>query len=87
MSRSIWKNLNRISFINKKNIDKIINIRDRSSKIPFSLVNKKVFIYDGKIFKPCYITPEKVGFKFGEFIFTRKNKPKIVVKKIKKKIK
>jgi small subunit ribosomal protein S19 len=71
MSRSKWKghfvdtSLNRV---NKKNL----KIWSRRSTIPFSLIGSYVLIHNGKDFKKVYITREKVGFKFGEFAFTRK---------------
>jgi ribosomal protein S19 len=34
-------------------------------------VGKKVLVYNGKNFKQVKVTREKVGFKFGEFSFTR----------------
>lgn len=51
---------------------KVIKIWDRGSRIPFSYENTFVMVYDGKILRKLVITREKVGFKFGEFIATRK---------------
>jgi len=47
-------------------------IWSRSSTVPEKLVGEMVFIHNGKDFTKSYITREKVGFKFGEFSFTRK---------------
>lgn len=44
----------------------------RNSTIPETLVGQAVFIHNGKDFIKSYITREKVGFKFGEFAYTRK---------------
>ena len=41
----------------------------------FFLIDKTVFVHTGQVFKKILITREKVGFKFGEFVFTR-TKPK-----------
>lgn len=68
MSRSSWK-----GFYVSKSVLKNKNkkIWSRNSTIPFSYLNKKIFVYNGKEFKSLFITEEKIGFKFGEFIFTR----------------
>jgi small subunit ribosomal protein S19 len=84
MSRSKWKGafckLNSLKFKVKKNL----KIWSRSSSIPFFLLGKIVFVYNGKDFKKIFITREKIGYKFGEFSFTRKLGLR---KKIKKSIK
>lgn len=51
---------------------KVIKIWDRGSRIPFSYENTFVMVHDGKIFRKLVVTREKIGFKFGEFILTRK---------------
>ena len=57
----------------------------RSSIIPSILLNTNVSIYNGREFKRVTITKSKIGFKFGEFSFTRKftikKKTKIVKSK------
>jgi ribosomal protein S19 len=47
-------------------------IWSRSSVIPAFLIGEVVFIHNGKEFKRIVITRDKVGYKFGEFSFTRK---------------
>ena len=84
MSRSCWKepvlNFNLIKKI--ITTKKKIKIWSRSSIIPSILINKQVLVHTGNLFKPLFITREKVGFKFGEFAFTRsKNKKKKKIKK------
>jgi ribosomal protein S19 len=80
MRRSKWKgnfidtSISRLT--NLKNIDQKLNIWSRRSVIPAFLINKTVFIHNGKDFKKIKITREKIGFKFGEFCLTRKYKPK-----------
>lgn len=73
MSRSIWKGLFCNTTINKKILDtkKRIEIWSRQSSIPSFLLNKTVFVHNGKIFKKLVITREKLGYKFGEFVFTK----------------
>ena len=82
MTRVIWKSLYCNKNINKNNFIKTKNIWSRQSAIPAFLLNKIVFVYNGKNFKKLLITREKIGFKFGEFIFT---KIRAKMKNIKKK--
>jgi ribosomal protein S19 len=75
MNRSSWKGKfldKHILNLDQKKKDKNIKIWSRRSTIISSLVNKFVFIHNGKEFKKILITSEKVGLKFGEFVFTRK---------------
>ena len=45
-----------------------------------------MLVYDGKEFRKCYINREKIGYKFGEFSYSRKkNDVKKKFKKTKKK--
>jgi small subunit ribosomal protein S19 len=79
MSRSKWKGPFLQNFLlknNKKNY-----IWSRNSVITTKFLNKNVFIHNGKEFKKIFITREKIGFKFGQFSFTKK-----YIKKIKKTI-
>lgn len=71
MSRSIWKGhfINNTIFKQKKT-NKIL-IWSKNITITGNLKNKTVFVYNGKEFKKLFITGAKVGFKFGQFIFTR----------------
>ena len=76
MSRSSWKfpivlkeNLN---FILKKNKSKNIKIIERNAIITSEFLNKKVSIYNGKVFINVFIDKNKIGYKFGEFVYTRK---------------
>ena len=87
MNRSSWKGpFINASIIKKKSI-KSKKIWSRSSVIPSFLIGETVLIHNGKEFKRVVINREKVGFKFGEFSFTRKytNKEKTIKKPIKKK--
>lgn len=89
MSRAKWKGLfiekSIISFKKTKSKKKL-KIYSRSSSIPSFLLNQFVLIYDGKEFRKCYINREKIGYKFGEFSYSRKkNDVKKKFKKIKKK--
>jgi small subunit ribosomal protein S19 len=74
MKRSKWKGLFIQKFLLNKNFDEKQKkiVWSRSSTIPESLIGHYVHIHNGKDFKKTFITREKVGFKFGEFSFTRK---------------
>jgi len=74
MARS-KKKIPYISFeIFKKDLKKKNSITcfKRNSLIPLCLLNKKVFIYNGKRFPIVTITKNHLGFKLGEFSFTRR---------------
>lgn len=68
-------------FYKKKNK----NIWSRNSTIPESLIDQSVLVHNGNKFIKTYITREKVGFKFGEFSYTRKFTSRIKNKNNKKK--
>lgn len=74
MSRSIWKG----KFIYKYLLSNKFLERNekkvwaRNSTIPSTLIGKFVFIHKGNAFHKVFINREKVGFKFGEFAYTRK---------------
>ena len=79
MSRSKWKGFYVAKHFIKKDITKgknTIDIWNRNSTIPFYLVNEFVRVHNGKEFINIYISREKIGFKFGEFVPTRKD-PKV----------
>lgn len=74
MSRSAWKGhfIDKYLLSPKFNKSKKRVIWSRNSTIPESLVGKPVFIHNGKDLIKSFITREKVGFKFGQFAYTRK---------------
>jgi len=69
MSRAKWKGSYVQGTVLKKQLKRIWS---RSSCIPFSYLNKKVYVYTGKEFRSFFVTEDKIGFKFGEFSFSRK---------------
>lgn len=94
MSRSKWKepfvnekiiNQSLKNELNKNSIDKTIKVMSKNSKIINSFIGLTFNIYTGKTFLKLEITKEMVGYKFGEFIFTRIHSPP-KKKKIKRKI-
>ncbi len=83
MSRATWKPLFLDSslFQTSKQRKVIYKIWSRCSSIPGYLLGKRVYVYNGKTFKPLLITREHIGFKFGEFVLTRKHSSKSSKKK------
>jgi small subunit ribosomal protein S19 len=84
MSRSKWKGPFIQSCLLKKKVKRTIKpivIWSRSSVILKSFVNKKVLVHNGKTFRTFYVKANQVGFKFGEFSFTRKLKKKNAFRK------
>lgn len=81
MSRSIWKGpfLDKFLVFQKKQKN-LTKIWSRRSVISSQMLGKTVLVHNGKDFKRILITREKLGFKYGEFAFTRKTK-KIVKNK------
>jgi small subunit ribosomal protein S19 len=72
MSRSKWKGYYTPIKLNilKKKLP--IKFWVKNLVISKKFLNKKVSVYNGRDFKYLYLTPEHVGFKLGQFIFTRK---------------
>ena len=71
MNRSKWKGNFLSKFLIKKE-SQITKIWTRNSVIPSKLLGQSVSIYNGQFFKKLLITQEKIGFKFGDFVLTRK---------------
>lgn len=71
MSRAKWKG-SFMDVLSLKVEKKDFKIWSRRSTIPYNLINNSVLVHNGKEFRKVFITREKVGFKFGEFAFTRK---------------
>lgn len=83
MSRSKWKG----SFISNNSLTKgkkLKKVWARSDSIASNSLNKKIMVYNGQKFINVFVNNIKLGFKYGEFCFTRKKGDK-QVKKLKKK--
>jgi small subunit ribosomal protein S19 len=82
MTRSKWKGPFLSNSILKNAFLEKTEIWSRNSVIPSFLIGKTVCVHNGKEFKRFIITREKVGYKFGDFSFTRKvfSKGKLIVK-------
>ena len=87
MSRSKWKQpFIKVSVIKDIFFKKTKKIFSKASTIPSILLYQTVQVYNGKVFKAITITREKIGFKFGEFVNTRKSKKTNLILKKNKKI-
>lgn len=75
MSRSKWKGpiiiKQQLQGKTKDKRKKII-IYDRSAVVTNSLIGKSVFIHSGRDLIKTFISRDKVGFKFGEFVYTKR---------------
>jgi ribosomal protein S19 len=80
MNRSKWKGSFLSKFLIKKE-SQFSKIWTRNSVIPAKLLGLYVSIYNGQTFKKLLITQEKIGFKFGDFVLTRKYISKFKKKK------
>nr|WGU20093.1 ribosomal protein S19 [Phytophthora sp. ML-2023a] len=70
MSRSKYKGpFFKVNLLKKKQWIKIIN---KNLTILPEYSNQRVSVYNGKIFVNLEINDKMIGFKFGEFINTRK---------------
>jgi small subunit ribosomal protein S19 len=88
MTRSLYKGF----FINNKLLkdalkvkngeSKVIFTRSRSSFISFDFLDLIINVYNGKKYLPIKINSNMLGYKFGDFIFTKK---KMIFRKKKKK--
>ena len=72
MSRSIWKPLLILKENSTLNNKQSILIKKRNFLISSFYLNKKIKIYNGKAFINIFIDKDKLGYKFGEFSYTRK---------------
>lgn len=81
MGKSNW----RLKFISKSTIARIVKeslgvkikkkvsmIMSKASTIPYSLKDNVFFIHKGTKYRELKISNYHVGFKFGEFVLTRK---------------
>lgn len=66
MSRSKWKG----PYSNLKNIENL-NLISRNSKIIPKFLGLTFKIYNGKNFLELTVSENMIGYKFGEFVFTR----------------
>jgi len=84
VSRSVLLNLVKLKQI--KGLEKpVLRIFSRNIKITASFIDLAVEVHNGKKFVKFLVVPEMVGFRFGDFSFTKKMGIIIHKEKIKKK--
>jgi len=57
----------------------------RSKLIQHFMIGNQYIVSNGRFFFRLFVKKEMLGFKFGEFIFTRKIGRKLIQKKLRKK--
>jgi len=67
----------------KKNYRIKFHTRSRASTITFDFINFTIFVHSGKRYYPLRINESMVGYKLGEFVFTKK---RMIFRSKKKKI-
>ena len=74
MKRVSWKlpYIHSIFFKKKYYLKKTVNLKIRNSCIPCYFIDKRIFIYNGIWNLSKNVTSNMIGFKFGEFSFTRR---------------
>jgi small subunit ribosomal protein S19 len=76
MSRSKWKkpfqDINILLIIQSDSDIKELKTMCRSSVISKFFINKNILVHTGNAFKNIFITEQHLGYKFGDFAFTRK---------------
>jgi ribosomal protein S19 len=70
-----------------KNIPKFLYFWKRSSPINPNLINKKICVYNGKVFITVNVTKKLIGYCLGNFSVTRRKPPHVGKQKHVKKVK
>lgn len=90
MTRSLWKNFyvdisifKKVQAFNANNTKYKFKTWSRNTVVIPEMVNMKLEIHNGNKFISITVRKEMVGYKLGEFVFTRKR----VVHKDKRKVK
>jgi small subunit ribosomal protein S19 len=68
----------------KKSLLNKAHVFSRDATILAEFVGLDIAVHNGMSFYPLSITPEMVGFKFGEFVFTKKTGSAIHKNQLKK---
>ena len=67
--KSVYKNI----FLNKFKVKKLLRIFSRGSVLTKSFFKKMIQIYKGEVFTKIILNKYNLGFRIGEFAFTRKS--------------
>jgi small subunit ribosomal protein S19 len=91
MPRSLKKG----PFVDTHLLNKVLNALDSSSNAPIKtwsrrstitpeMLSMTFLVHNGRKHVPVYVTEDMVGYKFGEFVFTRTYRGHVVDKKSKR---
>lgn len=80
------KNKERNILKNNVNISKFLYFWAKHSSINTNLVDKKIGIYNGKVFITLNVSKNIMGYKLGQFCITRKKPPHVGKQKQTKKV-
>jgi len=69
-----------------KNVPRFLYFWKKNSSLNLNLLDKKISIYNGKVFISLYVIKQVVGYKLGSFCVTRKKPPHIGKQKQIKKV-
>ena len=71
--RSVRKKVKRIKEMQSTSNSKRFRIKtmSRSSQITKDFIDISFMVHDGRDFRPIIVTEDMVGYKFGEFVYTR----------------
>ena len=74
-SKSIWRKIffiKKSGILNLKKQAKSNKIFDRKSLIPLCFTNLSLFVHKGNNYRKMNIFRSNIGYKFGEYAYTRK---------------
>jgi len=77
---------NNIVIDKQKNIPRFLYFWTKNSLLNLNLLDKKVSIYNGKVFISLNVIKQIIGYKLGSFCVTRKKPPHIGKQKQNKKV-
>jgi len=69
-----------------KSVPRFLYFWKKNSSLNLNLLDKKISIYNGKVFISLYVIKQVVGYKLGSFCVTRKKPPHIGKQKQIKKV-
>jgi ribosomal protein S19 len=77
---------NNIVIDKQKNIPRFLYFWTKNSLLNLNLLDKKISIYNGKVFISLNVIKQIIGYKIGSFCVTRKKPPHIGKQKQNKKV-
>lgn len=87
MKRPAWKLpfIHSVLFKKRNLYKKQLFFRLRNSSIPFFLIDKRIYVYNGIWLLSKNITKDMIGHKIGEFAFTKRSDTQLHLKRKSKK--